>query len=119
MKHYQPIESKPRIRDTRGGVAFYIRERLQYRIIEYHCDSECPIWSVNSGNNKTKNVCVVYRPHSIKTRFLSNEMKTLLEFLRSLSNDTIICRDFDIDTIANSKDKTDYGTRIVRFATSL
>ena len=38
LKHYQPIESKPRIRDTRGGVAFYVRECLQYRIIEYHCD---------------------------------------------------------------------------------
>ena len=81
LKHYQTIESKPRIRETRGGVAFYIREGLQYRIIEYHCDLECLIWSVNFGIIKTKNFCVVYRPHSIKTRFFLNEMEKLLEFL--------------------------------------
>ena len=54
LKHYQPIESKPRVRGTRCGVAFYISEGLQYRIIEYNCDLECLIWSVNFGNNKTK-----------------------------------------------------------------
>ena len=115
MKHYQPIESKPRNRDTRDGVAFYIRECLQYRIIEYHCDLDCLVWSVNFGNNKTKNFCVVYRHHSIKMRFFLNQKEKLLEFLRSLSNDTIICRDFNIDTIANSKEKKDYVTLLLAF----
>ena len=50
LKHYQLIESKPRITDTRGGVVFCIREGLQYRIIEYHCDLECLIWSAKLGN---------------------------------------------------------------------
>ena len=42
-------------------------------------------------------------------------MENLLEFLRSLSNDTIICGDFNIDTIANSKDKYDYETLLLAF----
>ena len=43
------------------------------------------------------------------------EFEKLLEFLGRLKNDTILCGDFNIDTIIESKDKSDYEKLLLAF----
>ena len=44
FENYQPIELKPRTScQERGGVAFYVQEDINYRVVEFQCETECLI----------------------------------------------------------------------------
>ena len=116
MEKYQPIESKPRTSgQERGGVAFYIQEDIKYKVIEFQSAIECLIIQTNFDTKAIRNLCVIYRPHSHKTPRFLQEFEKLLEFLRRLKNDTILCGDFNIDTIKESKDKSEYEKLLLAF----
>ena len=88
---------------------------MKYLPVEYDTDIECKIIEVNFGNAIFKNFCVVYRPHAHKLTAFFPEFELLLQFLRSLKHDTIIFGDFNIDTIKDSADKTNYENLLLAY----
>ena len=61
---YQPIVSNPREEFKRrpGGVAFYIKEGIEYEPIETSINIECQLIKVKYDHDLVKNFCGIYRP---------------------------------------------------------
>ena len=113
---YQPIEHKPRTSgQERGGVVFYVQEDINYRIVEFQCDIECPIIKTFFHAKIIRNFGVIYRPHSLNIPNFLQAFEHLLEFLRNLKHDTILCGEFNIDTIKESKEKLDYENLLLAY----
>ena len=116
---YHPLESKPRNNgQKRGGVAMYLKRNLMFERINFTSDLECLIIKVMGSNRIEKNFCVVYRPQNTINRFIE-DLDKLFAFLRNLKEETLIFRDFNIDTLKPSYEKTkheiltqSYGYRI-------
>ena len=107
-ENYQPTESKPKTScQDHGGVAFYVREGIECQVFRFHSGIECLITGANFGKNRSWNFCVMYRPHSQKISHFLQAFENLLEILRNLKNDTILCGDFIIDTFKISEDNFD------------
>ena len=58
---------------------------------------------------------VIYRPHSLKLPNFLQAFRLLLEFLWNLKHDTILCGDFNIDTIKDSKEKLEYENLLLAY----
>ena len=113
---YQANEHKPRTSgQERGGVAFYVQEDINYRVVEFQCEIECLIIQTTSHANIIRNFCVIYRPHSLKIPNFLQAFEHLLEFLRNLKHDTILCGDFNIDIIKDSKEKLEYENLLLAY----
>ena len=113
---YQPIEHKPRTSgQERGGVAFYVQEDINYRVVEFQGEIECLIIQTTFHANIIRNFCVIYRPHSLKIPNFLQAFEHLLEFLRNLKHDTVLCGDFNIDTIKDSKEKLEYENLLLAY----
>ena len=59
-------------------------------------------------DEKTRNICVIYRPQSEKVNFFVEEIQKALLFLRSLEDDSITFGDFNIDTLKTQTKRTKY-----------
>ena len=58
---------------------------------------------------------VIYRPHSLKLPNFLQAFRHLLEFLWNLKHDTILCGDFNIDTIKDSKENLEYENSLLAY----
>ena len=113
---YQPLEQKPRSSgQERGGVAFYVQKNNNYRVVDFQCEIECLIIQTTFLGNIIRNFCVIHRPHSLKIPNFLQAFEHLLEFLRNLKHDTILCGDFNIDTIKDSKEKLEHENLLLAY----
>ena len=116
IPEYQPVLSKPRkTKKPRGGVAFYISESVEFEPIEFETEIESAIIRVKFGPGIYRIFCVIYRPQSHKMKQFLLELENLLNFLRSLKDDSMIFGDFNIDTIVESKETKDYENLLTAF----
>ena len=109
LEKSEPIESKPRTSgQERGGVAFNVQDDIRYKVIRFQSEIECLIVQTNFDTKTIRTFCVIYRPQSQKFPSFLQQSEILLESLRRLKNDTFLCGDFNIDTIKESRDKSDF-----------
>ena len=113
---HQLIEHNPRTSgQERGGVAFYVQEDINYRVVEFQCEIECLIIQTTFHAKIIRNFCVIYRPHSLKIPTFLQAFDYLLEFSRNLKHNTIFSGDFNNDTIKDSKEKLDYENLLLAY----
>ena len=79
-----------------------------HKVTEFQSEIECLIIQTNFDTKTIRNFCDIYRAHSQKIPCVLHEFEKLQEFLRRLKIDTIMCGDFIIDTIKESKDRPEY-----------
>ena len=95
-----PLESKPRTSgQERGGVAFFVKESVTYKLLLFETKVECFIVEVDFGSIQIRYFHVVYRPQRHKLKDFVPQFEEFLTFLRSLKNYTDIFGDFNIDTL--------------------
>ena len=65
---YQPIEYIVRLNCKRrsGGVAFYVKDGYYFKSISFNTEIECSIIEIRLEANNIKNVCVIYRPDTLR-----------------------------------------------------
>ena len=95
--------------DQAGGVAFYIKEGIEYEPIETSINIECQLIKVKYDHDLVKVFCVIYRPDTFRLTKFSPKFEELLFFLKSLSYEIFIFGDFNINTLITDKDKVNYG----------
>ena len=66
------------------------------------------IVEIDFREEKLRIFCVVYGPKLHKMNDFLPNFEELLQFLRTLKHEAILFGDFNIDTIKDSKDKSDY-----------
>ena len=117
LDDYQPVESKPRecFKRRSGGVAVYVKEGIRYRSIELQTQKECSIMQVIFSDSDVKNFCAVYRPETFRLSKFFPEFEVLLHFLKTLKGEKTIFGDFNIDTLNEHKDKTDYTSLLASY----
>ena len=108
LEVYQPIESKPRKTEIRGRVAFYAREDIEYRTLEYESELECLAGTFKFDEANMKSFCVVYRPDAVRFGKLLELFESILEFLSTLKNDCIIFGDFNVNTLVDDSGNQQY-----------
>ena len=103
--------SKPRNNAKRrsGGVAFYIRDNLQYTIQDTNTETDCLILQVKYDEKCLHNFCVIYRPPSLKSTDFQPKLETILHCLKFSKEESLIFGDFNIDILKREK-----STKIMR-----
>ena len=107
--------SSPSTSNRSGGVAFFLKERLQYQIrsdLNFSCINCENLWvEIHQSNNKTAIVGIIYcHPGYNYTDFFSC-FEELLYNLNLLNKTYFICEDFNINYY-NDEDNTDYKNMI-------
>ena len=116
LENYHPIASKlRRSNKARGGVAFYVEEPLKYFPGHFETEIECTILKIGFAEKILRTFCVVYRPQLHKMKGFLHNFEDLIHFLRTFKRNTILFGDFNIDTIKESKDKSDYENLITAY----
>ena len=117
IENYHPFESLPRQTNERaGGVGFYARADLRYRIISFESLIEHMIVEITFANNSRINFCLIYRPQTCRLTTFMPEFEKLLLFLKTLNNETIIFGNFKIDTLVDSTEKRNYHDLLASFS---
>ena len=116
LKNYHPIASKPRRSNkTRSGVAPYVEKSLKYTPRHFKTQIECTLIAVHFGEKILGNFCVVYRPQSHKMKDFLLNFEDLLLFLRTLKHYSVLFGDFNIDTLKENEDRSDYENLITAY----
>ena len=117
IENYHPFESVPRqTNEKAGGVGFYARADLSYRIISFESPIEHVIVEITFTNKSKINFCLIYRPQTCRLTTFMPEFEKLLLFLKTLNNETIIFGDFNIDTLVESTEKKNYLDLLASFS---
>ena len=114
---YQPIESTSRLNSKRrsGGVAFYVKDGYYFKPISFNTEIECSIIYIRLDDNNTKNVCVIYRPDTLRLKTFLDHFEKLLHFLSSAKSERDLFGDFNIDTLIDDKDSRKYKNLLKAF----
>ena len=82
IEGYQPIEANPRkiAKRRSGGVAFYVKNGIDYESVNYDSDIECSIIKLKYNQTGTKVFCVIYRPESHRLTQLFHDFEEQLFF---------------------------------------
>ena len=67
------------------------------------------------SDSDVKNFCAVYRPETFRLSKFFPEFEVLLHFLKTLKGEKTIFGDFNIDTLNEHKDKTDYTNLLASY----
>ena len=83
------MESVPRKNFKRmsGGVAFYVKNSIKYKPIEFISDIQCNIIEVKFTYSTT--ICVIYRPETLRQNQFLQKLEKRLCFLNSRNNETV------------------------------
>ena len=107
---YQPIESTPRLNCKRrsGGVAFYVKDGYYFKPNSFNTEIECSIIEIRLDDKNTKNVCVIYRPETLRVNKFLDHFEKLRHFLSSLRSETAILGNFSDNTLIDDNDSRKY-----------
>ena len=97
IEGYQPVEVKNRPNKRGGGLAVFVRNDMNYSMMNFSIDLEHMAMSLISKQGKRATLSVVYRqPSSSVDTFIENFDKLLFE-LKQLKHECFITGDFNID----------------------
>ena len=89
IEGYQPIEANPRkiAKRRSGGVAFYVKNGIDYELVNYDSDIECSIIKLKYNQTDIKVICVIYRPETHRLTQFCNDFEEPPFFLQTMKQD--------------------------------
>ena len=73
--------------------------------MSFKTDKECLISKIARENKTLYEICSIYRQATIKINNFIGYLETLLYFLKSVSGETMLSGDFNIDTLNDDLDE--------------
>ena len=98
LKSYQQILTCNRGTQKGGGLAFYVREGVNFATSHLDLKLEHFILSIVL-NGKHLNICAVYRPPNGKIADFLDDLEDLVFELKSRRGSMVMCGDFNLNTI--------------------
>ena len=104
IEGYQPVEVKNRPNKRGGGLAVFVRNDMNYSMMNLSIDIEHMAISLINKQGTKASLSLVYRPPSSSIdSFIENFDKLLFE-LKKLKHDCFITGDFNIDMLKESNE---------------
>ena len=100
-------------------MAFYVKNSIKYKPIEFISDIACIIIEVQFADTYSTTICLINRSETLRLNQLFPKLEKRLHFLNSRSNETVIFGDFNIDILKNDTDRKNYETLLAAYAFEL